>query len=346
MRHAHLRDPGLRLPGLPRSRVPSLVTIALTALLAGCASSQQPAEPATTVDGKRLEESWGPGQGVALLTGTVSSKDRNRFFNVPLLTWYVREEDRKGAALLGGALAYDMVTVERQNGEPVKKQLTSFGLLGLAGRLKERALDGSGQYENTHWVFPFYRFHNLNGERTVYPLMIFPWHLRPDAASVAYDPAPWNTPGAAPIDPPNTPSQSRIGATSISAAAPNRQTPAREWKDVELTRTAPPVPTARPVPQPISAPSSAVGNPTARPAMEARTAQARTVEPSVVEPRVVSTRTATPAQRYTVQKGDTLYSLARRFYGNGNEWRKIQDANRTQLPSADRLQVGMSLQIP
>ena len=49
---------------------------------------------------------------------------------------------------------------------------------------------------------------------------------------------------------------------------------------------------------------------------------------------------------YTVKKGDTLWGIARKFYGNGKLWSRIFDANRDQLSEPGRLRAGMRLQIP
>jgi len=49
---------------------------------------------------------------------------------------------------------------------------------------------------------------------------------------------------------------------------------------------------------------------------------------------------------YTVQKGDTLYKLARRYYNDQARWRDIWEANKTRLRDPDQLQVGMKLIIP
>jgi len=49
---------------------------------------------------------------------------------------------------------------------------------------------------------------------------------------------------------------------------------------------------------------------------------------------------------YTVVKGDTLTSIAKDRYGDGNEWRKIYNANRDKLPNENDLKVGMTLTIP
>ncbi len=53
------------------------------------------------------------------------------------------------------------------------------------------------------------------------------------------------------------------------------------------------------------------------------------------------------ARTHTVAKGDTLYSLAQKYYGNRSKWRELLEANRNQLPSANTpLKIGMELRIP
>ena len=47
-----------------------------------------------------------------------------------------------------------------------------------------------------------------------------------------------------------------------------------------------------------------------------------------------------------VRNGECLYTIAKRIYGNGNEWRKIYDANRFQLNDPDNMPSGMLLLIP
>jgi nucleoid-associated protein YgaU len=49
---------------------------------------------------------------------------------------------------------------------------------------------------------------------------------------------------------------------------------------------------------------------------------------------------------HTVQKGDTLMALARRFYQDQSKWKLIWEANRARLSDPNRLQVGMKLIIP
>ena len=52
------------------------------------------------------------------------------------------------------------------------------------------------------------------------------------------------------------------------------------------------------------------------------------------------------AHLYVVQKGDTLQSLALRYYGTRAGWEKIYQANRSGLSSKDQLKVGQQLVIP
>lgn len=51
-------------------------------------------------------------------------------------------------------------------------------------------------------------------------------------------------------------------------------------------------------------------------------------------------------ERYTVKKGDSLWKIAKRFYGDAYQWRRIYDANRGQLSNPNRVQRGMTLKIP
>ncbi len=67
----------------------------------------------------------------------------------------------------------------------------------------------------------------------------------------------------------------------------------------------------------------------------------RTAEDEVLTP------TGSEGRTYVVQKGDTLYSIARKFYnGDQSRWRVIYEANRSRLRGPDQLAVGMKLIIP
>ena len=56
---------------------------------------------------------------------------------------------------------------------------------------------------------------------------------------------------------------------------------------------------------------------------------------------------AEPAQRtYTVVAGDSLSKIAKRFYGDANQWRRIFEANRDKIQNPDLIHPGQVLNIP
>jgi nucleoid-associated protein YgaU len=58
------------------------------------------------------------------------------------------------------------------------------------------------------------------------------------------------------------------------------------------------------------------------------------------------TAQAQPPCTYTVQSGDTLFDIAQTYYGDGNQFQKIVDANKDQNVTPATLMVGSTLQIP
>jgi nucleoid-associated protein YgaU len=55
---------------------------------------------------------------------------------------------------------------------------------------------------------------------------------------------------------------------------------------------------------------------------------------------------STAARRYTVQAGDNLSKISKHFYGDPNQYMKIVNANKEQLPDPDKIKPGMELNIP
>lgn len=60
----------------------------------------------------------------------------------------------------------------------------------------------------------------------------------------------------------------------------------------------------------------------------------------------VASRTTVPGQRYTVQEGDTLASLAKRYYGDSDKADAIRRQNQDVIKTADALVPGTILVIP
>lgn len=56
--------------------------------------------------------------------------------------------------------------------------------------------------------------------------------------------------------------------------------------------------------------------------------------------------TAPAAKTYTVQKGDTLWAIAARFYGKGSEYAKIYEANGDKISNPNLIYPGQVLTLP
>jgi len=54
----------------------------------------------------------------------------------------------------------------------------------------------------------------------------------------------------------------------------------------------------------------------------------------------------TKAKTYKVKKGDTLWAIAKKYYGAGNKYTKIYNANKKLIKNPDIIQVGWVLTIP
>jgi LysM repeat protein len=79
---------------------------------------------------------------------------------------------------------------------------------------------------------------------------------------------------------------------------------------------------------------------------KAAAAEPVAIPPSTVESTAMPAVESVKSRTHVVQKGDTLQSLALRYYGTRSNWEKIFAANRAILPSKDQLKVGQQLVIP
>ena len=67
---------------------------------------------------------------------------------------------------------------------------------------------------------------------------------------------------------------------------------------------------------------------------------------------IVATTTIKPTQikinigSYKVVRGDSLWKIAVRTYGDGYQWVKIWNNNKSKLRNPDKLEIGMELVLP
>jgi nucleoid-associated protein YgaU len=69
-------------------------------------------------------------------------------------------------------------------------------------------------------------------------------------------------------------------------------------------------------------------------------------EPPAPVPDLGRTGTSGQDQTYTVVAGDSLSKIAKRYYGDANQWRRIHEANRDQITNPDLIHPGQRLKIP
>jgi nucleoid-associated protein YgaU len=53
-----------------------------------------------------------------------------------------------------------------------------------------------------------------------------------------------------------------------------------------------------------------------------------------------------PTQTHVVASGDSLSKIAKQYYGDANQWRRIYEANRDQISNPDLIKPGQNLKIP
>lgn len=71
-------------------------------------------------------------------------------------------------------------------------------------------------------------------------------------------------------------------------------------------------------------------------------------EPAPLGSTYETTAPATAVQEryHTVSKSDTLYAIARKYYGDQRRWKDIYEANRSDIADPNLIRVGQRLVIP
>jgi nucleoid-associated protein YgaU len=87
-------------------------------------------------------------------------------------------------------------------------------------------------------------------------------------------------------------------------------------------------------PLPVSTPTVTYTTPN-RPGTNKPAVTEQATTPAVVAPRI-----------HTVVSGETLSTIAKHYYGNGNRWTEILEANKPALRDPAGLRAGMKIKIP
>ena len=137
-----------------------------------------------------------------------------------------------------------------------------------------------------------------------------------------------------------------VTAEYVAAHSPYK--PYTDDRITELAQAAPapsasePAPAAPAAPAPSTETSPAAPAPSAQPA-PAPAAPAPSAEPAPATPAPAASAPATPST-HVIAAGDTFWDLAKTFYGDGAEWRKLSQANGS--PNPRHLRIGEEIQVP
>jgi len=135
--------------------------------------------------------------------------------------------------------------------------------------------------------------------------------------------------------------QSKIVAREKAAAAETLPPSTAQTSPTDSVASAgasaPQIPPAEPAPLTTASP---IGPAASEPVVTAAPVQPRRTESRPTAPA------QTTAQKYVTKKGDTLSSLAKRFYGDDLKWKAIYEANREAIPNPNFLPLGKEVTIP
>jgi hypothetical protein len=130
------------------------------------------------------------------------------------------------------------------------------------------------------------------------------------------------------------------GVVNVSMGESSVELQAGQGLDVRLGEPLQPIAVSGgPAPEEAGVVPSATRTPAGPEATSTYTEREKLLFPPVETPTLPGDEYA----KYTVQQGDTLYSIARRF---GVPWEAIWEANRSTLERPEMLQVGQTLRIP
>lgn len=79
---------------------------------------------------------------------------------------------------------------------------------------------------------------------------------------------------------------------------------------------------------------------------KASTSKKKTTKKKTTTKKKRTTENKPKQKTYTVKKGDCLWNIAKKFYGNGAQYTKIYNANKSKIKNPNLIYVGQVLVIP
>jgi nucleoid-associated protein YgaU len=156
-------------------------------------------------------------------------------------------------------------------------------------------------------------------------------------------PAPGVAPAPAAVAAVEAPAAEPVGAAAGAPVEVAVAAPAGAPIEVPVA-----APAAEVIEAPAPKPAAPAPKPAAKPAAkpEVKKAPPEVKKASKPEAKKPAAAKLQGGKMHTVAKGETLGTIAQKYYGKSSEWKKIQQANREKLPSERDLQPGMKLRIP
>lgn len=66
----------------------------------------------------------------------------------------------------------------------------------------------------------------------------------------------------------------------------------------------------------------------------------------VISDSLVAPEPEAKTEFYTIQKGDSLWKIAKKYYGDGNKYPKLFEANREVIKDPDKIYPGQQIRVP
>jgi len=133
-----------------------------------------------------------------------------------------------------------------------------------------------------------------------------------------------------------------VGGMMLATGCGPKKQDLPQMEPAEVSAPATPMPAPEKVPVTVESPSHRT-----KPEKVERPAPvAKVTPPEPVPVKPPAAESAGIPSTYTFKEHDTLYALAKQFYGDGKLWTRIAEANKDKIKDVTKIPVGTVLAIP